>query len=143
MTARLTPRRANLAKIHLAKKTLCLDDETYRQVLQRVCGRDSAREIDDAGHLKLLAEFRRLGWKPTARPTRRPGMKTPQQRKLRLLWLRLIEAGAVRSVEESALLHFVKNRTGVERLEWLTVEQASALIEILKNWARRVGADVT
>lgn len=137
-----TARRANLAKIHLAKKALCLDDATYRAVLQRVCGRDSAADVDYAGHLKLLAEFRRLGWSPAAKTPKRPSVKTPQQRKLRLLWLRLIEAGAVRSTEESALLHFVKKRTGVERLEWLTAAQAGALIESLKAWGKRVGADV-
>lgn len=135
-------RAASLAKIHIAKKALCLDDDTYRAVLERVCGVTSAKDLSDRQLGRLLGEFRRLGWTPKpAKPATAP-LRLPQLRKLRLLWYRLVEAGVIRSVEESSLLTFVQKRTGVDRLEWLSVEQGQAMIEALKAWGKRVGADV-
>lgn len=132
-----------LAKIHIAKKELCLDDDTYRCLLERLFGVTSAAALTDRQHGRLLGELRRLGWKPKpAKRAKPPPLRLPQLRKMRLLWYRLVEAGVIRSVEESSLVHFVKNQTGVERLEWLSVAQASQVIEALKAWGRRVGVDV-
>lgn len=134
-------RRNNLAKIHIAKQQLGLDDDDYRAIVQRICGVDSAADADFASHLKLLKEFRRLGWKPKpAKTAKAPTIKDPQLRRIRWLWLRLIEAGAVQSIEQSALLSYVKRIAGVERLEWLTAAQAHRVIGSLQQWAQRVGA---
>ena len=135
-------RQASLAKIHLAKKELCLDDDTYRALLERLFGVTSAKDLSDRQMGRLLGEFRRLGWKPKAANPKTAPLRLPQLRKIRLLWYRLVEAGAVRSVEESSLLTFVKRQAGVERMEWLSVAQAGQIIEALKAWGKRVGADV-
>lgn len=134
-------RRKNLAKIHIAKQQLCLEDEDYRLIVKRVCGVESAAEADFAGHLQLLKEFWRLGWRPKpAKPAKAPSIKDPQSRRIRWLWLRLIEVGEVRSIEPSALASYVKRLTGVDRLEWLTAAQAHRVIGGLQQWAGRVGA---
>lgn len=134
-------RRNNLAKIHIAKQQLCLDDEDYRLIVKRVCGVESAAEADFSGHLQLLKEFKRLGWKPKpAKTAQAPSIKDPQTRRIRWLWLRLIEVGEVRSTELSALASYVKRLTGVDRLEWLTAAQAHRVIGGLQQWAGRVGA---
>ena len=137
-------RQNNLAKIHIAKKDLALDDDTYRCLLERLFGVASAKDLTYSDHLTLLAEFRRLGWKPKPPKVQSQiaGLRDPQLRKIRLLWYRLVEAGAIRSPEASALPHFVRKQTGVERLEWLSVAQAGQVIEALKAWGRRVGADI-
>jgi len=137
-------RKNNLAKIHIAKAQLGLADDDYRLIVQRICGVDSAADADFAGHLQLLKEFRRLGWKPkpakTAKAPKAPSAREPQLRRIRWLWLRLIEAGAVQSIEQSALLHYVSRLIGVERLEWLTAAQAHRVIGSLQQWAQRVNA---
>jgi len=137
-----TPRGNNLAKIHIAKAQLCLDDETYQALLERLFGVTSAKDLNYSQHLLLLAEFRRLGWKPKPAKNKMPSLREPQLRKILLLWHRLLEAGIVTSPERSALLHFVERMTGLKRLEWLSVHQARNVIEALKAWGQRKGADI-
>jgi len=56
-------RRSELAKIHLAKKRLALDQETYRATIARVCGgKTSAGDLDEDERGKLLDEFKRSGF---------------------------------------------------------------------------------
>ena len=64
-------RRNELAKIHMAKKGLGLDDEEYRDVLWTVCRVRSAKDLDSYGRHRLLAHFRERGWRPKRR--RHPG----------------------------------------------------------------------
>lgn len=132
----------DLAKIHIAKKALGLDDDTYRAMIRRVSGNaaDSAKDLDQAGRGRLLREFKAAGWTPTpgkqAQAKRLAG--DPQSRKLRALWIALHQDGIVTDASEGALIKFCERRTRVARLEWLTVAQARTLIETLKQWHARV-----
>lgn len=131
----------DLAKIHIAKKALGLDDDTYRAILRRIGGVESSAQLDAAGRRALLAEFRSKGWKP--KPPRAAQTRTlasdPQSRLIRALWLTLHQAGKVRDPSERSLGHYVKRQTGVDRLDWLSVQQARTVIEALKGWAARTG----
>lgn len=61
-----TPKKkALLAKIHIAKKDLCLDDGMYRDILKRVTGKDSSSKMLISELEKVIAEFGNLGWKPS------------------------------------------------------------------------------
>jgi hypothetical protein len=60
--------RRHLALIHLAKKHLCLDDDTYRDILRTVAGVGSAKDLDLAGFEKVMGRFTELGFEST-----RPG----------------------------------------------------------------------
>lgn len=55
------PRRV-LARIHMAKKALGLEDDDYRDLLERVTGRRSAAQLGQEDMPGLQREFRRLGW---------------------------------------------------------------------------------
>ena len=135
-------RNNRLAKIHIAKHQLAMEEDTYRALLERLFGVASAKDLTAFQHQELLAEFRRLGWKPAPPKTAKAApvsLREPQLRKIRLLWSRLLEAGAVRSAQPEALAHFAQRLTGIERLEWLSVRQASAVIEALKAWCDRQG----
>lgn len=57
---------AALGKIHIAKKQLGLDDDTYRSLLQRVSGVRSAKDLNAHQAHKVLQEFERLGFAPRA-----------------------------------------------------------------------------
>jgi len=59
----LTPaqRIAALAKIHIGKKQLGMDEETYRAMLQQVAGVSSIRDLDSQGIDVVLAHFRQAG----------------------------------------------------------------------------------
>jgi len=137
-------RRAMLAKVHLAAKELGLDEATRRDVLERVTGARSSADCSDAQLDTVLAEFRRLGWKPrtgmapVSKGARRPA-DSPVAKKARALWLSLHQLGVVRDRSEKALEAFGKRQLGVERLQWADPSQGYRLIEALKAMAERNG----
>ena len=61
-----------------------------------------------------------------------------QIKKIRALWLELHRLGAVRSPSELSLARFVSRMTGVDYQGWLSVDDASRVIEHLKKWKQRV-----
>jgi phage gp16-like protein len=149
-------RRAMLAKVHLAKKELRLQDDDYRAVLERVTGHASAGDCTEAELDRALAEFRRLGWqgasasrgaprlavdnrKDRARRPTSHGADHPAARKARALWISLHQLGVVRDPGEHALEAFAKRQLGVERLQWAEQGRVYRLIEALKAMAERAG----
>ena len=54
-------RKSDLAKIHLAKKELGMDDDTYRAMLQNIAGVQSAKSLDAAGRKAVLQHLRTCG----------------------------------------------------------------------------------
>lgn len=137
----MTPdRRAMLAKVHIAKKALSLDEETYRAVIQRLTnGRaDSAKALSDAALNDLLQEFKRLGWQ-AQKAAPRTAAKDLLAGKVRALWMALAEAGVVRDRSEAALRGYVQRMTGTSDLRFCDAGQKGRLIESLKQWAAREG----
>ena len=140
MTDRTRNRRAMLAKVHIAKKALGLDEDSYRAVIERVSGgrATSSGALSLSQLDALLARFKDLGWKPAA-PTARGRTRDRQSAKVRALWLALAEAGVVRDRSEAALRAYCRRQVGVEDLRFADSEQKSALIEALKGWSARAG----
>lgn len=134
--------RALLAKIHIAKKQLGLDDETYRAILARVGdGKTSSRDLTIAQMDAVLREFTGKGWAPTP-----PKSKGKQGRKLatgsevekiRALWLWMHQLGIVRDPSESALAAYARRMAGIDDLHWADGGRCYRLIETLKKWAQR------
>ncbi len=141
-------RQAELAKIHLAKKQLGLDDDTYRAVIERITkGRtDSSGEMTEAERRALLDEFARKGYQ-SAPPRERqddwitispnhPG--AAHLRKLLACAYELERIGAVKSGSTKVWLRkFVKKITGVDSLQWLDATDANKVIEALKGWRKK------
>ncbi|GAB3452024.1 gp16 family protein [Insolitispirillum peregrinum] len=137
----MTPdRRAMLAKVHIAKKALSLDEETYRAVISRMSkGKaTSASTLSDTGLNDLLQEFKRLGWQ-AQKAAPRTAAKDPLAGKVRALWIALAEAGVVRDRSEAALRGYVQRMTGTSDLRFCDAGQKGRLIESLKQWAARAG----
>jgi len=134
-------RRNMLAKVHIAKKDLALDDATYRDIIDRVSGgrTDSAGKLAFAQLNDLLTEFKRLGWKPKAAALGRGAAKDPQSRMIRGLWIELADAGVVRDRRESALRAYVKRMTNRDDLRFCDGHEKHQLIEALKAWGGREG----
>lgn len=53
-----------LSKIHIARQQVEMDEDVYRQKLQDMFGKKSAKDLSLRQAEKLLKEFERLGWKP-------------------------------------------------------------------------------
>lgn len=123
-----------LAKIHIAKKDLALDEEAYRGLLRRVAGVASSRDLTDRQADAVIAEMKRLGWKPQA-ATRAPAQRA-DLRKVYALWGAL-HAGPL---DRDALRKWVQQRFSVSAPEFLKPAQIREAIEQLKAWQKRVRA---
>lgn len=141
-----TDRRAALAKVHIAAKALALDDGTYRALLRRVTGKESARDMDDGELGRVIEELKRLGWRDpgfrrgrTTRAGGRPLAAGAQAAKIRALWLDLYHLGEVEDSSEEALARFVERTAGVAALQWLDPRSADKAIRALRGWLKRVG----
>lgn len=64
MSAFESIRNRDLKRIHTGRKFLCLDDDTYRALLERVTGKRSAADLDAKQRRAVIDELWRLGFKP-------------------------------------------------------------------------------
>jgi hypothetical protein len=141
MTARMSNRSADLARIHILKKDLHLSDDDYRGLLLSVCCVDSSAKLDQAGRGKLIAHMDRLkalyaSQQKTA--PKKPFKKlNPRQAKMYSLWQQLYAAQKVSDRKFSALEAWCKGQVGVDKIDWLTVGQLNQCIDSLKSWLAR------
>jgi phage gp16-like protein len=126
-------RSALLAKVHVAKKQLRLDDDTYRDLLARTTGQRSAAGLTDRQLVAVLDALKAAGWQAPASKA----MGKPHVAKVLALWADMCAQGIPRDASDAALTSFVKRMTGIDRIEWLTVPPASKVIEGLKAWRAR------
>ncbi len=143
----MTNRSPMLAKVHIAKKELGLDDETYRAVLVRVTGKTSSKGLSDRQLDAVLVEFKRLGWAAkkaaTQRAYRRASDK-PHIRKIFAIWEDMCGLGIPRIANRTGLAVFVQRMTktaarpeGLSDPEWLSPSEANKVVEGLKAWQAR------
>ncbi len=140
MSAQL--KRALIAKVHIAKKDLALDDSSYRGLLSRVTGRESCAGMTIPQLKNTVEEFKSLGWEPKNKPKRAGTRKLAtgaQASKIRAFWLSLYHLGEVKDPSEDALASFVRRMTNVHDLNWLTPAKADIVIRAFHNWAYRIG----
>ena len=131
-------KRPLLAKIHIAKAQLNLDDDQYRDIVRRVTGKDSAAQCRYSQLVDLINEFKSLGWKTEKKKAFR---RAPSDgiKKIYALWGKLQALGAVQSTDKTALDAFVKKYPGIDSVQWLQPAQQQKIIEILKQWIKRIG----
>lgn len=135
-------RNAMIAKIHVAKKDLGLNDENYRDFLGSVTGKQSCSKMNDAELGKALAGFKKLGFdkKPSIkRAGQRPRADSAQARKIRALWLCLYHLGEIKDPSEEALASFAARTAGINALQWAKAGEADKVIKALRGWLQRVG----
>lgn len=123
-------RTTDLAQIHIAKKQMALDDATYRALLQRVAGVDSARDLNPLQRGKVLAEFRRLGWQP--RPPKRRPRAAPDRQGLVSKILAQCRAMSLPITYALAIAHRQTGRE-VPDLAWLDVDELRAVVAALNR----------
>lgn len=129
----------SLAKIHIAKAQLGLDDETYRALLARVAGVRSAKDLSPRQMGAVLREFERMGWQPKP-AAKRAGRAAPRPSLDRTALVgkieaQLAEASRPWNYADAMALHMFK----VERVEWCDVDQLRRLVAALAYDAKRHG----
>lgn len=134
-------RRAMLAKVHLAKKSLELDDDDYRVVLKELTGKASAGDCSEAELAKVIDWAKAKGWQATPK---RPAPRAADHKsamKARALWISLHHLAAIDDPSESALEAFARRQLKCDRLQWADQALTYKLIEALKAMAQRHGWD--
>ncbi|OEC55641.1 gp16 family protein [Pseudomonas sp. AP42] len=134
----MSTRNLQLSKIHIAKKDLGLDDETYRALLARVAGVRSAKDLTPRQTGAVLAEFARLGWEPAQ--VKKQGRKAPTAAPDRAKLVGKIEAFLAEAKRSWAYADGMALRMfKVERVEWLDPGQLQKMVAALTYDARRHG----
>ncbi|MCS3806733.1 phage gp16-like protein [Chromobacterium alkanivorans] len=124
--------------IHVAKRDLALDDDSYRAILQRIGKQASSSKLTIPQLSQVLEYMKQAGFKVRSKAGGRPLAKDCQSKMIRGIWLELACMEVVRNGSEEALATFVKRMAKVDTLQWLSTEQASLVIEHLKEWRQRV-----
>lgn len=146
-------RQTDLAKIHIARKDLHLDDDLYRQIVREIGGAESgsSKDLTPTGCARLLAHFQQLGWKP--RPGKKKAAGATQAASGDLIslipriWTALVDAGVVHTADPAALRTWLRSNTrryhpqkaGWEEARFLPKPVAIKVVESLKQWAKRCG----
>lgn len=140
--------RADLIRlIHVARRELHLDDETYRAALvAAVPGKTSCRDMSLTELETVLAAFKARGFKRRLKPVNRGIKSASIPAKIRVIWQMMHRQGFIASGDAQALNAWVQRQTGkinggigVAQLAWLNRDTslATAVLESLKQWHRR------
>lgn len=139
-------RRRLMGKLHIAKAHLDMDDTSYRAMLLRVTGCTTSSLCTEQQLIDALAECKRLGFvarrregtgrKPTATATDPRRVSAGQIAKIEahLAHKAHMQGAPVGWAYADAL---AQRLCGVERVQWLTAQQAGKVIAALEYDARR------
>ena len=127
-------RSANLAKIHIAKKQLGMDDATYRAMLQSHGGVTSSKDLTLISAAKVLAHLERCGFKPKAANTgKRPITTSDRAALMSKVEAQLCDAGRPWSYVDGMAQKMFK----VDKASWLSAEQLMKVVAALAYYAKR------
>lgn len=127
------PKQSLLAKIHIARQQLAMDDESYRALLTRVAGVSSSRNLSDKKALAVIKEFQRLGWnaKPTPKSKGKPhNFETSMPEMIAKVEALLADLGLPWAYADG----IARQMFGIERCAWVrNPKQLKAIIAALYN----------
>lgn len=140
--------RTSLIKlIHIGKRDLHLDDETYKALLANAAGgKTSCRDMTVPELVRVLSACQKRGFKIRSKPASRGIKPGSLPAKIRATWREMHQQGFIGSSSDAALNAWLKRGTagengglGVEQLAWLNKEPELAVkvLESLKRWHRR------
>ncbi|EMB2530956.1 gp16 family protein [Klebsiella pneumoniae] len=137
-------RTSMIKVIHIARRDLHLDDDTYRSLLGAVVpGKSSCREMTIIELQNVIQALEAKGFKskPLRCSKRRMSAPSDVSLKIRAIWKTMFNEGFIRDGSDIALDRFVQRQTrirnggaGVSSLEWLRADAEDNLLESLKQW---------
>ncbi|MBS4719090.1 regulatory protein GemA [Aeromonas caviae] len=142
--------------VQVGRRSLGLDEETYRALLVQQSGKRSAAELTLKELEKVLAVMKGAGFKPTVKrgvkggkqkrlsPVSGTQVRTAEIGVIRAIWITMAKHGLLRDGSETALNHYVERQTvrinngvGVAEVAWLDGVLAYSVLESLKHWHKR------
>lgn len=137
-------RTSMIKVIHIARRDLHLDDDTYRSLLGAVVpGKSSCRDMTVIELQNVIQALEAKGFKskPQRRSQRRMSAPSDVSLKIRAIWKTMFNQGFVRDGSDIGLDRFVRRHTrirnggeGISSLEWLRADAEDNLLESLKQW---------
>lgn len=141
--------------IHIAKASLQMGDDTYRDLVARFSDgkASSSKDLSASQRRALLDHMKACGFQLRTRSgkTGSEWHREPQMRKLRAMWYAMAEGGHVErpadakacdaAIETWALRQLAPHGR-IDSLRFASGAQMNKLIEELKAWGKRVGAEI-
>jgi phage gp16-like protein len=132
-------RHALLAKVHIAKKALGMDDDAYREFLNTHTAKRSAGLLNERELDYVLTQMKRLGFKPQT-PAKGKRPSTPARAMSRSRVMNKITAQlATRELHWNYAHAVGKRMFKIERLEWLNDAQLYKVMQALQIDQNRQG----
>lgn len=132
-------RRSMIAKVHVARQQLAIDEDDYRQIILDESGQTSLAKCEDKQLELVIGRLKKLGFQPLPSKRSKGAAQHPMARKARAMWISLYQLGVVRNSGEEALEAFAKRQLKCDKLVWARQSDAYRLIEALKAMAERAG----
>jgi hypothetical protein len=142
------PTRAELAKIHIAKRDLKLTDQLYRGVLNVLFGETSARDLSHKQIDELLDHFKSLGWEsnyPQKSTSSTNSQSTPQSissgrkpatmAQLGLIMYLWKHGPGIRNKSTQALDYFLSHHFHIPELKQVKARQVSGILGAIRKMA--------
>jgi phage gp16-like protein len=146
MLANSDDRRRELAMIHIAKKDLGIDDDTYRLMLRTIARVESAGDLNAEGRHQVLAHLKARGFKPKHLGKKNPDLgrsnpdwdwvnnAAPDRRPtLRKIAMMLQSAARQKPYADGV----AKKMYGIERVEFCAPDQLVRIVAALEYDRRR------
>jgi len=138
----------SLARIHVLKKKAGLDEENYRDLMERETGRRSAKDLSEAERRRFAGKLQSLSTHSGSQTSgsqasgKAMHMDGPYARKLRALWIAGYNLGVIRNPNDAALLTFLKRQTGLDHARFLHHDDdATKAIQALHQMIRRTAGN--
>jgi len=125
-------KKSELAKIHIAKKQLGLDDDTYRAMLQQVASVNSAGELAAEQRGKVLEHLKNAGFKGSKTHKGRPH-NTDKVKQLKKIEALLADSGRPWSYAAAMAKHMYKK----EALAFCDATELGGIIAALVKDAKK------
>lgn len=125
-----------IALVHVARRALALSEDEYRGILSSRGGVESARDLDPDGLDRVMAHFRKLGFRPRVGHSPRPpdGRPATSRELLRAkIRAQLRDLGLTESYADA----ISRSRFGVHSWTWLGGEEMWKLAAMLAYHQRR------
>lgn len=135
-------RKGLIAKIHVGKQQLNMEDDVYRQFLYEITGQDSCKEMDLFQLQRVMAKMERLGFNPTRKNIgAKPLHKTDVSAMMNKLAALLATSGKSWAYANGMARHMF-GKEQVNQLDAVSLRKliAALNIHILKEQAKQAAA---
>lgn len=131
----MSTKKILMAKIHIGKKELVLDDDTYRDLLWRVTGKRSCKDMNLEQLKDVLKVMEDSGFKPKA--AKKYGKKPKVIRRRQALMGKIEAMLADMELSWNYAHGIGENMFEIKRLEWLSDNQLYKVTQALSVHQRR------